>query len=53
MKRCDVTLEHGDVEIIRKFLEFRVKSYVAEWNEQQCLAELTNWLYNNTYEDGE
>ena len=49
----DVRLEPGDLRIIRNFVKVKVADYADEWTNEQCVDELTNWLYDNTHGEGE
>ncbi len=52
MKR-EVIIEPADLHIIRNFVKVKVKGYVNEWTNEQCVDELTNWLYENTHGEGD
>ena len=50
--RKDITLEPGDVWIIRQFVKANIGGYVDEWTDQECVDEMTNWIYENTHTEG-
>ena len=52
MKR-DVIVEPADLRIIRNFVKVKVAGYADEWTDEQCVDELTSWLYDNTFKEGD